>query len=258
MKKIVIIPARMASKRFPNKPLVPILGTSMIERVWNIGSEANGKDELYIATDDLRLKEFAENFGATVLMTSPSCITGTDRVAEASQILGYDDAIYFNLQGDAVLTPPWVVDAVLQEMGGDESLQMATPAVLLKGQALDRFVEQKSRGSSSGTAVVFDRNKNALYFSKALIPFRRDGLGDIYQHIGLYGYRKETLGKLSHLPEGCLEKAEKLEQLRALENGISIRVVEVDYRGKTHGSVDRPEDVATIEAILRSENTPFK
>ena len=133
---------------------------------------------------------------------------------------------------------------------------MATPAVRLKGKALSDFIASKRGGNSSGTTVVFDRKGDALYFSKAVIPFDRNENNpdrSVYRHIGLYAYRMETLQRLSQLEEGPLEKSEKLEQLRALENGIPIRVVEVDYRGRTHGSVDRPEDVQFIESVIANE-----
>lgn len=255
MSAVIIIPARMASTRFPNKPLASIARKTMIERVWQIGRAASRASEVVIATDDEQLKQFAVGFGAKVIMTSPDCLTGTDRVAEASHHFD-QHTIFFSLQGDAVLTPPWAIDAVLQTMLSDPTVQMATPAVRLKGQALSDFVTSKRGGNSSGTTVTFDKKGNALYFSKALIPYDRNEMNPdrpVYRHIGLYAYRKQTLQRLSELPEGLFEKSEKLEQLRALENGIPIRVVEVDYKGRTHGSVDRPEDVAFIESIIAKE-----
>jgi 3-deoxy-manno-octulosonate cytidylyltransferase (CMP-KDO synthetase) len=252
---LIIIPARMASTRFPNKPLALIAGKTMIERVWAIGKAVGKEHEVVIATDDENLREFAEDFGAKVLMTSASCATGTDRVAEAA--LHYPQhQIFFSLQGDAVLTPPWVIEAVLQTMLKDRAIEMATAAVRLKKKALSDFIASKRGGSSSGTTVVFDRKGDALYFSKAVIPFDRDENNPerpVYRHIGLYSYRMGVLQQLNKLPEGPLERSEKLEQLRALENGISIRVVEVDYRGRTHGSVDRPEDVPFIESVIERE-----
>lgn len=252
---LIVIPARMASTRFPNKPMALIAGKTMIERVWAIGKAVGRAHEVVIATDDEQLRNFALGFGAKVLMTSPACPTGTDRVAEASLKLDHH-TIFFSLQGDAVLTPPWVINAVLEAMLKDPSIQMATPAVRLKGKALSDFVASKRGGNSSGTTVVFDKLGNALYFSKALIPFDRNENNPdrpIFRHIGLYGYRMQTLQQLNQLPEGPLERSEKLEQLRALENGIPIRVVEVDYRGRTHGSVDRPEDVRFIEEVIAHE-----
>lgn len=250
---LIIIPARMASTRFPDKPMALIAGKTMIERVWAIG-KSTGYD-VVIATDDRRLESFVKNFGADVVMTSPNCLTGTDRVAETARDFP-QYSIFFSLQGDAVLTPPWVIEAVLQTMLKEPIVQMATPAVRLKGRALYDFVESKKGGSSSGTSVVFNKKGDALYFSKALIPFDRQQHNPdrpIYRHIGLYGYRYDTLQKMSQLGESPLEKSEKLEQLRALENGIQIRVVEVDYQGRTHGSVDRPEDVQFIETVIGRE-----
>jgi 3-deoxy-manno-octulosonate cytidylyltransferase (CMP-KDO synthetase) len=253
---IIVIPARMASTRFPDKPLVKISGQAMIERVWRIGKAAANAKEVIVATDDERLKKFCEGFGAKVLMTSPECLTGTDRVAEAARLLGLEEGIFFSLQGDAVLTPPWVVEDVLQAMLVDSSVQIATPATRLVGRALTEFVASKKGGSSSGTTVTFNKKGDALYFSKAVIPYNRDEAAPdrhVYRHIGLYAYRFDTLQRLSELPEGVFEKSEKLEQLRALENGIPMRVVLVDYKGRTHGSVDRPEDVAFIESVIARE-----
>ena len=252
----IVIPARMASTRFPNKPLAMIAGMTMIERVWRIAKTVPRANEVIIATDDEELRRYVQGFGAQVMMTSPDCLTGTDRVAEVSRLLGKKHSIFFSLQGDAVLTPPWVVEAVLNAMLSDPSVQIGTPAVRLTGKALSDFVASKRGGSSSGTTVTFDKKGNALYFSKALIPYNRDDNSPdrlVYRHIGLYAYRADTLQKMSQLPEGVFEKSEKLEQLRALENGIPIRVVLVDYKGRTHGSVDRPEDVAFVESVIARE-----
>ncbi len=253
---VIVIPARMASQRFPNKPLAMIRGKTMIERVWQIARSVSGASEVIIATDDENLRQFGEKFGAKVMMTSPSCLTGTDRVAEASRQLDQKHQIFFSFQGDAVLTPPWVIDAVLKAMLADPTIQMATPAVHLTGKALADFVVSKRGGSSSGTCVTFDKKGRALYFSKALIPYHREENHPdrmVYRHIGLYAYRAKTLQHLSLLPEGTFEKSEKLEQLRALENGIPIQVVPVDYRGRTHGSVDRPEDISFVESVIERE-----
>lgn len=252
---LIVIPARMASTRFPNKPMALIAGKTMIERVWALAKAVRRAAGVLIATDDERLRDFALGFGAEVCLTSPACPTGTDRVAEVA-LQFPQHTIFFSLQGDAPLTPPWVIDEVLQVMLSDPAIPMATPAVRLRGKALSQFIASKRAGSSSGTSVVFDRQGNALYFSKALIPFDRNEQNPdrpIYRHIGLYAYRNPTLQKLSQLPEGPLEKSEKLEQLRALENGIPIRVVEVEDRNRTYGSVDRPEDIPLIESVIARE-----
>jgi 3-deoxy-manno-octulosonate cytidylyltransferase (CMP-KDO synthetase) len=253
---VIVIPARMASTRYPDKPLALIQGRAMIERVWRVAQVVPEADEVWIATDDERLRAFAEAFGAQVLMTSPDCLTGTDRVAEAARLLGYRQGIFFSLQGDAVLTPPWVISDVLRAMRADPTIQMATPAVHLKGDAFSDFVDSKRGGSSSGTTVTFNRWGDALYFSKVIIPYNRNEKSlerPVYRHIGLYAYRYDSLQQFSQLPEGLFEKSEKLEQLRALENGIPIRVVQVDYRGRTHGSVDRLEDVLFVESVIARE-----
>lgn len=223
----------------------------MCERVWRIAKAVEGADVI-LATDDIALAHYAQDFGATVAVTHSSHATGTDRVAEVARA-NPDADILFSLQGDAPLTPPWVIRQLLQEMVANPEIQMATPAVKLTGAARTAFIQSKKEGSTTGTCVVFDHNHNALYFSKGLIPFSHDGTAAIYRHIGLYAYRREALIELTTLPQSPLEKTERLEQLRALENGIPIRVVEVDYRGRTHGSVDRPEDIATVEAIIRKE-----
>jgi 3-deoxy-manno-octulosonate cytidylyltransferase (CMP-KDO synthetase) len=253
---VIIIPARMASSRFPNKPLAFIKGKTMIERVWRIAKMVPQANEVIIATDSDDLRDFAEKLGAQVMMTSANCLTGTDRVAEASRLLDHRHQIFFSFQGDAVLTPPWVIQDVLQAMVADSTLQMATPAIRLVDQALSEFIESKRGGSSSGTCVTFDKYGKALYFSKALIPFHREEIHpdrNIYRHIGLYAYRAATLQQLTLHAEGLFEKSEKIEALRALENGIPIQVIQVDYRGRTHGSVDRPADIAFVEGVIERE-----
>lgn len=227
----------------------------MLERVWRIASSISHQAKLAVATDSQDVAQFAESLGASVIMTSPDCRTGTDRVAEAYAALNFPADAVVSLQGDAVLLPPWVIDEVLTAFAADSAIQITTPAVRLNGQALHDFVTHKRSGSSTGTTVVTDAKGNALYFSKGIIPYCRDenARTDLLRHIGLYCYRPEVLQKFASLEEGRLEKLEKLEQLRALENGIPIRVVEVDYRGRTHASVDNPEDIAIVEKIIDTE-----
>ncbi len=228
----------------------------MIERVWRIGKAVASASGVVIATDHPTLKTFAEDFGATVLMTSPDCLTGTDRVAEAARLLGKPEAIFLSLQGNAVLTPPWVIEELLQAVLADSTIPMATCAVRLTGSSLSDFVFSKRGGSPTGTTVTFDKKGNALYFSKALIPYHPYEMNQhrpVYLHVGPYAYRFETLQQLDSLPEGLFEESERLEQLRALENGIPIRVIPVDYRGRTHASVYRRQDVPFIESIIARE-----
>lgn len=256
MSAVIVIPARKGSTRFPNKPMAPILGRSLLQRTWLIAKAVKRVDEVFIATDDNDIKQHAERFGAKVLLTRPDCQNGTERVFDAIKQLPSKPEIAVNLQGDAVLTPPWVIQAVVDAMQADASIPLATPATRLDWKRYDEFVQSKSGGRASGTLVVFDLKKNALYFSKGLIPFVRERNTEeppIYRHIGLYCYRYQALEKYVALKPTPLEEIEKLEQLRALENGIPIRVVPVDYRGRTHWSIDNPEDIKIAEEIIGRE-----
>lgn len=256
MNTTIIIPARYESSRFPGKPLALINGLSMIERVWRIAKKCKHADDVFVATDSDIIFDHVTKFGAKAIMTSEDCRTGTDRVAQAAAYLKNDNAIIISLQGDAVLTPPWIIDAVISAMKQDSSVKLATPAVKLTGNALQTFLDHKRLSPSSGTTTVFDQNGNALYFSKQPIPFDYNAGTEkayLYRHIGLYGYQLATLKKLQALPQSPLEKQEKLEQLRALENGIPIKIVCVDYQGRSHGSVDTPHDVKFVEDIIHAE-----
>lgn len=275
---IIVIPARYGSSRFPGKPLALIKGVSLLERTWRIARSAS-PDRVLIATDDDRIEEAATRFGAEVVRTSEHCSNGTERVYEAVErsnigtasnagnvCLGgpssgshhiEDDDIIINLQGDAVLTPPWILKDIIDAMKANPSVRIATPATKLTMPQYNDLVEQKKKGIVGGTLVVFDKNLNALYFSKAPIPFVRSTPSDVdlplYRHVGLYAYRYSALKEYLTLPPSPLEQLEGLEQLRALENGLSIRIVVVDYKGRTHWSVDSPEDVERVEQIIVSQ-----
>ncbi len=245
MQSIVVIPARYGSSRFPGKPMAKINGLTLLNRVWMIAKSAENVDEVYVATDDKRIFDHAQNFGAKAVMTSESCPNGSFRTMEAVENLKIQPNIVVNFQGDAVLTPPWIIEAVIEELKNNTDVKIATPAVKLR-----------SGSKPGGTMVVFDLKKDALYFSRATIPFKRDvnsSSDGLYRHIGMYGYKLDTLKQYVSLKPTPLEEAEKLEQLRALENGMKIRVVEVDYRGRTHCSVDYPEDIKIAEDIINKE-----
>jgi len=245
MQNVVMIPARYGSSRFPGKPMVKINGLTLLNRAWMIARSAKNVDEVYIATDDKRIFDHAQNFGAKAVMTSESCPNGSFRTMEAVENLKIKPNIVVNFQGDAVLTPPWIIEAVIEELKNNTEVKIATPAVRLG-----------SGSKPGGTMVVFDLKKDALYFSRAKIPFKRDtnsSSDGFYRHIGMYGYKLDALKQYVSLKPTPLEEAEKLEQLRALENGMKIRIVEVDYRGRTHGSVDYPEDVKIAEDIINKE-----
>lgn len=255
MKIAIVIPARYQSKRLPGKPLIEIAGRSLLHRVWDIARAVKGISGVWIATDDMRIARHAESFGAQALMTSPDLATGTDRVRAAlAQMKDRPDAA-INLQGDAVLTPPWVVQALVDAFAGDPTAGMVTAAVRLTPAQIAEMAALKIKSPSSGTLVTMDLAGRALYFSKMMIPFRREGSADapVHRHIGIYGYRTDVLERLSDLPPSPLERAEQLEQLRALEHGIPIRVALVDYRSRTHASVDTQDDLTFVEAVIARE-----
>jgi len=254
MTAAIVIPARYGSSRFAGKPLHVIAGVSMLERVWRIAKAVRGCSRVVIATEDQRIVAHAATFGAEAVLTPESCSNGTERVYAALAAANIKEDILLNLQGDALLTPPWILEAMIEEMRRATDADIVTPAVKLEGSALDSFRQHKLTTPASGATVVFDQHLNALYFSKSIIPMiRKVGVGAIYRHIGLYGYRRASLKKYMDLSPTPLEQAEGLEQLRALEHGMKIRVALVDYKGRTHGSVDAPEDVALVEAVIARE-----
>ena len=252
---VCVIPSRYGSTRFPGKPLADVAGRSLVQRVYEIGRAARGVDEVIVATDDARIAEHVEGFGGRVAMTDPACRNGTERVHAAVQALEVEPARVINLQGDAALTPPWVLEAVVEEMKAHPELPIVTPAARLDEGSLALLREAKAAGEVGGTSVVFDVNGDALYFSKALIPFVRDAQGGAptFRHIGLYGYSAAGLARFMDLSPSPLELTEGLEQLRALENGMGIRVVEVDYRGRRHLAIDSPEDLKRVEGLLAED-----
>ncbi len=252
----IVIPARYGSRRFPGKPLARIGGRSLLNRTWSIARAVDGVSGVYIATEDERIVHHAESFGATAIMTPETCRNGTERVWEAVKTLPRPPDAVLNLQGDAVLTPPWVLQALVDGLRADPSVRLITPAVQCSWQQYEEIRASKVESPTSGTLVTFDKNRNALYFSKAIIPYMRIrdmAVPPVYRHIGIYGYRRDALEELVALDPTPLEVAEQLEQLRALENGIPIRVAVVDYRGRTHWSVDAPEDIAMVERLIARE-----
>ncbi len=255
MSVIAVIPARYGSTRFPGKPLHEIAGVPMVERVRRLAAAAPSVDRVIVATDDERIAQAVARFGGEAVMTPESCRNGTERAFEAVKSFAGDDDVIVNLQGDAPLTPPWVIEAAAGAMAADPSLPMATPAVELSPEAYAKMAEAKARGEVGGTTVVFGRDMNALYFSKAVIPFQREKSAGtpVFKHIGLYAYRFSALKRLVALEPSPLEKAESLEQLRALENGIPIRIVLTDYRGRTPWSVDSPRDAEIAAGIVAAE-----
>lgn len=242
-----IIPARYASSRFPGKPLAEILGRPMFWHVYDRARRCAAFDEVALATDDARTADAANVLGVPCVMTAEHHPSGTDRVHEAAMRLGVpDDAVVVNIQGDEPALDPRMLDQLVAPFA-DASVRVATLAMALSAQEAQ---------SPDRVKVVVVANGDALYFSRADIPFVRDGDvgGDTagrLGHIGLYAFRMEALRRFTQLPPSRLEQTEKLEQLRLLENGIAIRVVPTTYR--THG-VDRPEDIDVIINLLREND----
>jgi len=260
MKTAIIIPARYASTRFPGKPLIEIAGQTMLSRVADIARKAaEGLNvTLAVATEDERIEKHCKDIGITCVMTSDSCKTGSDRVLEAAQKLGGDFEFVVGLQGDAPFTPVDAPRKLIEAFAKDPTLEVATPIVKLRWSELDALRTSKKTTPFSGTTCVIDAKGKALWFSKTILPAirkenREDEFSPVYQHIGLYGYRFDVLKKFVTLPEGHYEKLEGLEQLRLLENGISIQTVtlEVDA-GLAQAGIDSPEDVARAEKLLKS------
>ncbi len=249
MRILAVIPARWASSRFPGKPLAIISGKPMLQWVWERARRARRVDDVIIATDDERIRDAAAHFGARVELTSEDLASGTDRVAEvAARHSEYQ--ILLNVQGDEPLIAPEVLDAVAEPLIENRSLPVAT--------AMTRIVDVGELQNPDVVKVVVDRSRNALYFSRAPIPFNRSGAAAEtrskpiagYRHLGIYGYQRDALMKLAGLAPSPLEQVEELEQLRFLEAGFVIRCVEVAPSGP---SVDRPEDIPKVEALLKQE-----
>ncbi|MGD0210557.1 MAG: 3-deoxy-manno-octulosonate cytidylyltransferase [Desulfomonilia bacterium] len=213
MSVVAVIPARYASSRFPGKPLVDIAGKPMIMRIYEQVVACGEIDKVLIATDDVRIRDAVEAFGAQPAMTSPECLSGTDRVAQA--ISGLDADYVVNVQGDQVILDIDALAGLVRELkAGAAMATIATRAL------------PEDTNDPNCVKVVCDLKGNALYFSRSPIPyFRNTGHVEMLKHIGIYGFSRETLLRFTILPPSSLEQAESLEQLRALENGISIRVI---------------------------------
>lgn len=239
MKVIAVIPARYASTRLPGKPLVDICGKPMIQHVYELVSRAEGLDDIVVATDDARIADTVRTFGGKVFMTSPDCQSGSDRVREVANSL--DAEIYINVQGDEPLLEPSAIEKLLAVFKSDKFVQVAT---------LRSCINEEQARSPHQVKVVCDDAGNALYFSRSSIPYIRNTLEPacFWGHIGIYAYRAETLRSFTQLPPSPLENLEKLEQLRFLQAGIPIRVLEVP---SMDAGVDTPEDLERVCAVIR-------
>ncbi|MBE17603.1 MAG: 3-deoxy-manno-octulosonate cytidylyltransferase [Nitrospinae bacterium] len=253
MKTLGVIPVRWSSSRFPGKPLVDIYGKTMIEHVYRRVSRSNLIDDIIVATDDKRIFDEVKSFGGSVKMTSSSHESGTDRVAEiASSDENKDFSIIVNIQGDEPFLDPDSIDTAINLMLENQEIDIVTLAV--KISSLSDFIDPNV------VKVVFDKNMKALYFSRAPIPCVRDLMssdnsynvtelsneemfGNFFKHLGLYVYQKKVLDRFSKLPKADIEERESLEQLRALNDGMNIVIVESDFDSV---GIDTPEDLKRI------------
>ncbi len=245
MKSAAVIPARYGSTRFPGKVLADLNGKPIIRWVYERAS-ASKADCVLVATDDEKVFKAVESFGGNVVMTSKDHPSGTDRIREAVTKKCPDAEIIINVQGDEPLIPTTVIDSLISRMKGDVSLEMATVAVPSSRKEI--------ASNPNIVKALVDKNGYALYFSRAPVPFLREGGSDmqLYRHWGIYAYRRKTLDRFISLPESLLEKCEKLEQLRALENGIRIFVLIADCESI---GVDTPEDIETVKEFLKTRGT---
>ncbi len=257
MKTLIIIPARMASTRLPRKPLHPLKGAmgdekSLIRRCYEAAAQV-GADDLVVATDDDEIALHVRDFGGEALITSADCQNGTERCAEIARDVDAD--LIINFQGDAPLIPPDFVTVLMDYMKANADVDMATPVM-----ACDRFMlaalrEDRMAGRVGGTTACFAENGRALYFSKEVLPISdvivETKPEEVFLHIGLYAYRRETLAQYAGWPLGRLERIEALEQLRFLENGKTVACVPVEAKGRAFWEVNLPEDVPRVEAALK-------
>jgi 3-deoxy-manno-octulosonate cytidylyltransferase (CMP-KDO synthetase) len=243
MKTVVIIPARYQSTRFPGKPLAKICGKPMIQWVYENSKRAEKINDVIVATDDGRIAQVVIAFGGKVVMTSDQNRSGTDRVAEAADKLDLSlEDIIVNVQGDQPLIDPPCLDDVVRPFFDEPEISMSTLAF--------KIIRKEEITNPKHVKVIFDQNGFALYFSRSPIPFGRDrGIQfDTYKHLGVYAYTRQYLDIFRKLPEGRLEQIEKLEQLRALEYGHTIKIVLTEYDSP---EVDLAEDVGRVEEIVR-------
>jgi len=242
-KVVVVIPARYRATRLPGKPLVSLAGKPMIQRVFERAKLAKTTHQVIVATDDQRILRVVEAFGGEARMTRPDHRTGTERVAEVAAHVEGD--VFVNVQGDEPLLDPTAVDTAVSALLEDPPATVATVATPIRTPAdiMDPNVVK----------TVLDFDDNALYFSRAPIPWVRDSTSPVVvrhlKHLGLYVFQRDALLDYPTLPQGELERIEQLEQLRWMENGVKIRVAEVEHDAV---SVDTPEDVARVEKLLQS------
>ncbi|MDF3606917.1 3-deoxy-manno-octulosonate cytidylyltransferase [Paracoccus sp. DMF-8] len=260
MSTVIVIPARYQSSRYPGKPLVALKGASgrelsLIQRSWMAAQEVAGIDRVVVATDDDRIRDHAQGFGAEVVMTSPAARNGTERCAEAVTNLGIAPEIVVNLQGDAPLTPAWFIEDLVTGLRADPGADVATPVLQCTGAMRADLIEDRRQGRVGGTTAVFGHDNRAMYFSKEVIPYAGGDYGDdqptpVFHHVGVYAYRPAALAEYATWDEGRAEVLEGLEQLRFLERGRRVLCVPVEARGREFWELNNPSDVARIEQMM--------
>lgn len=256
----ILIPARFASTRYPGKPLALLRGAdgqarSLIERSWLAATAVAAPERVWVATDDSRIADAVTAFGGQVVMTPEHCRNGTERCAAALAVLGEVAPIVVNLQGDAPLTPAFVVSDLVTALAADPDAAMATPAVECSPSLYAHLVNDQAHGRVGGTTVVADAHGRALYFSKRVIPHLPADAVAAHQavrlHLGVYAYRPAALAAYAALEPTPLELCEGLEQLRFLESGQPIRLVNFPALEWDCIELNNPEDVPAIEAVLQ-------
>jgi len=246
VRAIGVIPARWGATRFEGKVIANLLGKPVVQHVWENAKKAKTLDDLVVACDDERIIKVVEAFGGKAVYTSPNQPSGTDRLAEVVNPLDIDIAV--NIQGDEPLMKSIMIDNLVLALEDDKAVQMAT--------MMKRIEDSSELTNSNVVKVIVDKNGYAIYFSRYAIPYNRTGESDAkkkpvyYKHIGIYAFTKDFLFTFRNLPHSALENAEKLEQLRALEHGYKIKVVETKF--DTIG-IDRPEDLKRAEDALLAE-----
>ncbi len=260
---LIVIPARMASTRFPGKPLADIAGISMIRRTANIAQQT--AMPFVIATDHPDIETHCKSHTLPVIMTPSELPTGSDRALSAADKFAPDAEIIVNLQGDAPFTPVAHLQSVIEALQEDKVADIATPYVQLSWAALDGLRDDKKATPFSGTTLIANKDGMAVWFSKNIIPAIRKeatyrethALSPVLRHIGLYAYRRRALEQFVRLPASDYETLEGLEQLRALENGMRIKTVSVDPPEVATPGIDTPEDLARAEALIAQYGDPF-
>ena len=260
MTSVILIPARFASSRYPGKPLVDLKGAGggakpLIQRSYEAALRVPGIAAVHVATDDERIADTVRRFGGSALMTSERCRNGTERCAEAIDQFDADVDVVVNFQGDALLTPPGFVTALIDQLAGSPGSLVATPAIRQLSDEVRKLQAEEAAGRVGGTSVVVDNDGRALYFSKRLIPYFVAGsldheMSPVRLHIGVYAYRRAALASYVATPQSELEQLEGLEQLRFLVAGVSIDVVDVATPPFSLRELNNPEDVDAIEESL--------